>query len=106
MTPAHASAVAALADVVEALDKSTGKLAKALLSDLTEDHPGPLALSRIYIHGSNRTDDGLTPAAFVQCAAQFGTTLEELKAGAEFCIVGGRYAVRTAAGLKLGPKVS
>ena len=106
MSPEHARAIGALADVVENLGESTSKVAKSCLKELKKDHPDVARLVALYLVGANQTADGLTAEAFLQCAVSFGLTTEELGAGVELSIVDGRYAVRRASGMKLGPAVS
>lgn len=104
MTPEHAAAIAALADVVETLTKSTSKVAKEVLKELDDDHRSPMELVRIYLDGSET--DGWTPSAYLRAAVALGISRRDIADGAEVLIVDGRYAVRTAAGLKIGPATS
>ena len=106
MTPEHAAAIAALADVVETLTKSTSKVAKEVLKELDDDHRPPMELVRIYLDGSDKTADGMTPAAYLRAAGALGISRRDIADGAEVLVVDGRYAVRTAAGLKIGPATS
>lgn len=104
MTPEHAAAIAALADVVETLTKSSSKVAKEVLKELDDDHRSPMELVRIYLDGSET--DGMTPAAYLRAAVALGISRRDIADGAEVLVVDGRYAVRTAAGLKIGPATS
>ena len=49
MSPEHARAIGALADVVENLGESTSKVAKSCLKELKKDHPDVAKLVALYL---------------------------------------------------------
>jgi len=103
MTPAHAATLAALSSVVAALGESKSKDCKAILKDLKKNHDFAVVNASAYSadHGGE-----LSGADYVSCCLAMGIHRTDIEAGAEPCIVEGRYAVRTKDGLKLGPKVA
>ena len=105
MSPSHVATLFALSTVVAALGRSKSKDCKAILKSLEADH----AAVMLQILGEKDVeglDSDLDAFDAMRCMLAMGITRADVIDGAEPCIVGGRYAVRTADGLKLGPKVS
>ncbi len=109
MSPSHVATLAALASAVTALKKSKSKDAKAILVDLEENHDDAMGSAIFYSTISemyaDRIPEGMSAEAWVTAANVMGVDGDALAAGAEPCIIEGRYAVRTKDGLKLGPRV-
>ena len=102
MSPSHTATLAALASVVAALGESKSKDCKAILKDLKKNHGDALGDSQV---DPDAIETSLNASELLACMHAMEITWAYVMDGAEPCIVDGRYAVRTADGLKLGPKV-
>lgn len=99
--------IVALSVAVTGMKLSKSKDCKTILKALNDDYPDVMATVENVVGAAKAAvDSDMAPDVFLACCIAMGVGKAEIKAGAEPCIVEGRYAVRTVDGLKLGPKVA
>lgn len=109
MKIAHIRTLAALSVAVAFLRDSKPKGAKAIVAELVATHGLATAEAERFgllaAYGDENGSGDLDLLQFVTCCLLMDCSIADLEAGSVPCIVDGRFAIRTAHRLTMGPKV-